>query len=110
VAGIGNGVYQSLASVLGLADIGSGSGGDAPTATAGAPALLSGPVDFVPVPWAWRPGILAPDGVHPNEGGYELWADHIAEHVAASLLLPPTADATVSATSATTAQAAAARM
>ena len=39
-----------------------------------------GLVHFVEVPPDDRGGgILARDGVHPNESGYELWADHIAE-------------------------------
>jgi len=38
----------------------------------------AGRVDFVAVPSHHRSGIFAEDGVHPNEDGYLLWADHIA--------------------------------
>jgi len=57
-------------------------------AAAPPPGAVAGAVEYVTVPWAWRPGILAPDGVHPNEDGYELWADHIAEGLVAALRRP----------------------
>ncbi len=49
-----------------------------------------GRIDFVVVPAAVDAGrsIVCVDGVHPNEHGYGIWADHIAENL--SLLLRET--------------------
>ena len=46
------------------------------------PSLHTSQLDFVPantIKCTSASAVLASDGVHPNDHGYRVWADHIAE-------------------------------